>query len=336
MADIAVNRDALAKGAAATTADAGARAARTATTNRRDRRDGWLFLAPYLLLFTVFVIAPAGFGLWISLHDYDYTLPEKPFVGLENYSGLISGDSPFAAPFWQAMQGTAIFTIASVPLLLVLPLGVALIMNAKFRGRNFFRALFFAPYVLGVAVVAVLWRYLLDTNIGLINHYLGDAIPWLTQENTAWASLVGVTVWWTLGFNAVIYLAALQDISPELYEAARMDGANRWQQFVNVTLPGLRPVLLFVTSVTIIASVNMFGQSYLMTQGGPGTETRTAIYQIAETGLTSFNSGLASAMSLIFSVFLALVSIAVFFAFRERDDGSRRRRRPRSGEARGR
>ena len=333
MADIAVTRNALGKGTAATTPTT---TSRRSTSSGKDQRDGWLFLAPYLVLFAVFVIAPALFGLWISLHDYDYTLPEKPFVGLENYAGLISGDSPFAAPFWQAMRGTLIFTLGSVPLLLVLPLGVAMVMNAKFRGRNFFRALYFAPYVLGVAVVAVLWRYLLDTNIGLLNHYLGQNIPWLTQESTAWISLIGVTVWWTLGFNSVIYLAALQDISPELYEAAKMDGASPWQRFTNVTLPGLRPVLLFVTSVTIIASVNMFGQSYLMTQGGPGTSTRTGIYQIAETGLTSFSSGLASAMSMIFTVFLAVVSILVFLLFRERDDAGRRgggRRRATAEEA---
>ena len=290
----------------------------------RDNRDGWLFMAPYLVLFAVFVILPTVLGVWISLHDYDYTLPEKPWVGLDNYAGLLGGDSPFAAPFWSGMQATAIFTVATVPLLLVLPLVVALAMNVKFRGRNFFRAMYFAPYVLGVAVVAVLWRYLLDTNIGLVNYYLeavglSSAIPWLTQLPWAWVALVGVTVWWTLGFNTVIYLAALQDISPELYEAAKMDGANAWQRFVNITLPGLRPVLLFVTSVTIIASVNMFGQSYLMTIGGPGQETRTAIYQIAETGLTSFNSGVASAMSMIFTVFLAVVSVGVFFLFRERD-----------------
>jgi multiple sugar transport system permease protein len=296
----------------------------SATTKGKDTRDGWLFLLPYLVLFTVFVIVPTIFGLWISLHDYDYTLPDKPFVGLDNYTGLLGGDSAFAEPFWNGMRATAIFTVASVPLLLVLPLVVALAMNLKFRGRNFFRAMYFAPYVLGVAVVAVLWRYLLDTNIGLVNSYLdglgfSGVTPWLTQLPWAWVSLVGVTLWWTLGFNTVIYLAALQDISPELYEAARMDGATAWQRFANVTLPGLRPVLLFITSVTIIASVNMFGQSYLMTQGGPGQDTRTAIYQIAETGLTSFNSGAASAMSLIFTVFLAAVSILVFYLFRERD-----------------
>ncbi|MFC7724666.1 carbohydrate ABC transporter permease [Nocardioides sp. GCM10028917] len=296
---------------------------------KHETRDAYLFLAPYLVLFLAFVIGPFVYGLWISLHQYDYSLPEKPFVGLDNYTGLLDGTSPYAQPFWDSMKATWIFTVLSVPLLLVLPLLVAMVMNEKFRGRNFFRAMYFAPYVLGVAVVAVLWRYLLDSNIGLVNHYLGvlglpSDTAWLTDQPWAWISLVGVTVWWTLGFNAIIYLAALGEISPDLYEAARMDGANGWQRFVHITLPGLRPVLLFVTSVTIIASVNMFGQSFLMTQGGPGTETRTAIYQIADTGLTNFNSGDSTAMSMIFSFFLMLVSVVVFFLFRDRDpEGSR-------------
>jgi multiple sugar transport system permease protein len=298
---------------------------RTAS-KRAQNRDAYLFLAPYLVLFTAFVIVPFVYGLWISLHDYDFSLPNKPFVGLDNFTSLIDGTSPYADAFWLSMRATWVFTVFSVPLLLVLPLGVALAMNQKFKGRTMFRALYFAPYVLGVAVVAVLWRYLLDSNIGLINYYMGKVglpsdIPWLTAIPWAWVSLIGVTVWWTLGFNTIIYLAALGEISPELYEAARMDGANALQRFRHVTLPGLRPVLLFITSVTIIASVNMFGQSFLMTQGGPGTETRTAIYQISDTGLTNFNSGIATAMSLIFSFFLMIVSVIVFFLFRERDGG---------------
>ncbi len=294
------------------------------TRDRTQTRDAYLFLTPYLLLFTVFVLVPIGLGIWISLYDYDYSLPEQPFVGLDNYTGLLTGSSAYAGEFWSSMGATWLFTVLTVPLLLVIPLLVALMMNQRFRGRNVFRALYFAPYVLGVAVVAVLWRYLLDTNIGLVNNYLGAQIPWLTALPWAWVALVGVTVWWTLGFNAVIYLAALQDISPELYEAARVDGASAWQRFRYVTLPGLRPVLLFITSVTIIASVNMFGQSFLMTQGGPGTTTRTAIYQIADTGLTNFNSGAASAMSMIFSFFLMVVSLLVFAAFRERPAKSER------------
>jgi multiple sugar transport system permease protein len=131
-------------------------------------------------------------------------------------------------------------------------------------------------------------------------------------------ALIGVTVWWTLGFNAVIYLAGLQDIPAELYEAAKVDGANAWQRFLNVTLPGMRPVLSFVTMVTIIASANMFGQAYLMTRGAPGTETRTAIYTITETGLRSFQMGDAAAMSYVLTLFLMLLSVVVFWLFRER------------------
>ena len=284
----------------------------------------WLFLAPYLVLFGAFVVAPAIYGFWISLHDYDYTLPGKPFVGLDNYAKLFSSDSVTFSDFWASMRATGIFTLFSVPLLLVVPLVVALLMNSKFRGRNAFRAVYFAPYVLGVAVVAVLWRFLLDANIGVVNQYLGaiglpDKISWLTTTPAAWVALVGVTVWWTLGFNAVIYLAGLQDISPELYESAKVDGANSWQSFRNVTLPGLKPVLSFVTMVTIIGSANMFGQSYLMTRGAPGAETRTAIYYIADTGLKNFQMGDAAAMSYLLTVALMVLSVVVFWLFRERD-----------------
>jgi multiple sugar transport system permease protein len=285
----------------------------------------WLFLLPYLLLFVTFVVAPIVYGFWISLHDYDYTLPGKPFVGLDNYLKLFQETSTTRDVFWNAAKGTAIFTVFSVPLLLVIPLGVALLMNQKFRGRNLFRAVYFAPYVLGVAVIALLWRFLLDRNIGVVNQALGavglpDGVAWLTSVPAAWVALVGVTVWWTLGFNAVIYLAGLQDIPAELYEAARVDGANAWQQFWNVTLPGLRPVVQFVTMVTILASANMFGQSFLMTQGQPGTETRTLIYQIAETGLRNFQMGDAAAMSYVMTIMLMILSVIVFWIFRERTE----------------
>jgi multiple sugar transport system permease protein len=129
-----------------------------------------------------------------------------------------------------------------------------------------------------------------------------------------------VTVWWTLGFNAVIYLAGLQDIDPALYDAAKVDGANRWQRFLHVTLPGLRPVLLFVITVTILASANMFGQAYLITQGAPGEETKPAIWYIAEQGLRFFKMGPAAAMSYVLALALAVVSIANFALFRYRGD----------------
>jgi multiple sugar transport system permease protein len=285
----------------------------------------YLFMAPYLVLFLIFVLIPVVFGLWISLHNWDYLVPRKPWVGLENYVNLFTANSTTSEPFWQSMKATGLFTLFSVPLLVVIPLLVALILNQKFRGRNFFRAVYFAPYVLGVAVVGILWRFLLDPNVGLLNYYLGvlglaENIPWTTALPWGWVALVGPTVWWTLGFNAVIYLAGLQDIDVALYDAARVDGANRWRRFQHVTLPGLRPVLLFVMTTTILAQANVFGQAYLITQGAPANETRVAIWYIAQEGLRNFNMGSAAAMSYVLALALALISVVNFVVFRYRED----------------
>ena len=290
---------------------------------RGDDLAAWLFLAPSLLLFGVFVLLPIVLGVWISLHSWDFTLPGKPWVGIQNYRDLFTPGSVTFDPFWNSMRATGIFTLFSVPLLIVVPLVVALVMNQKFPGRNLFRAVYFAPYVLGVAVVGVLWRYLLDANIGAVNAYLGRlGLPadttWLSSLPEAWIAMVLVTVWWTLGFNAVIYLAGLQDIPKELYEAAKVDGATPWSQFRYVTLPGLRPVTMFVTLTTIIASANMFGQAFIMTNGAPARETRTAIFYIAETGLQDFQMGEAAAASWMLTVALMLLALVVFGVFRAR------------------
>ena len=314
---------------AATTATAAVRDGAAAAPPRRPARAkqqvvAWLFLAPYLVLFTAFVLLPIVLGIWISLHSWDFTLPGKPWVGLQNYAALFDPSSVSFHPFWNSMQATGIFTVLSVPLLIVVPLLVALVMNQRFVGRNIFRSVFFAPYVLGVAVVGVLWRFLLDANIGLVNYVLGslglpDKTPWLSSVPEAWVALVGVTVWWTLGFNAVIFLAGLQDVPRELYEAAEVDGAGAWSRFWHVTLPSLRPVLTFVLMITIIASANMFGQSFIMTNGQPGQETRTAIFYIAETGLQNFQMGSAAAASWVLTLVLMLTSVVIFWLFRERD-----------------
>ncbi|MFP8964135.1 carbohydrate ABC transporter permease [Streptomyces nanhaiensis] len=285
----------------------------------------YVFMGPYLALFAVFVLAPIGYGLWISLHAWDINVPAKPFVGLGNYRELFDSGSVEGPRFWTAMRATGVFTALSLPFLLVVPLFVAMLMNGRFRGRNLYRAVYFAPYVLGVAVVGLLWRFLLDGNIGMVNHYLGvlglpDDIQWTTDTPAAWWGLVAVTVWWTLGFNAVIYLAGLQDIPAELYEAARVDGAGAWHRFVHVTLPGLRPVLLFVVNATLLASANMFGQSYLITTGAPADETKTAIFLIAETGLRRFEMGTASAMSFVLALALMAASAVLFRIFRERQE----------------
>lgn len=277
------------------------------------------FLAPYLVLFVMFIVIPAFYGIWMSLHAWDFVMPEKPWVGLENYTQLFDQASLQFEPFWNGMLATGTFTFWSVPLLIVAPLGLALLLHREFPGRTFFRAVFFAPYVLGVAVIGLMWKYLLNGNFGLVNHLFGTNIQWTNTQPWAWIGLVGVTVWWTLGFNAIIYLAGLGDIPQEQYEAASLDGASAWQKFWYVTLPGLRPVLIFIMITTTLASANMFGQSYLITDGGPTETTRTAIMVITATGFSQNRPGEAAAMSYILALFLAVVSVVNFWLMRDKD-----------------
>jgi multiple sugar transport system permease protein len=283
----------------------------------------YLFLAPFLTLFTVFVLVPGVFGLWISLHNWDFLLPNKPFVGTDNYTALFDPSSVQFESFWNGMKATGFFVLISVPFLVVLPLLLAILLNRKFPGRTFFRAIFFAPFVLGVAVIGLMWAYLLDPSFGLVNGMLGalglpDDTAWTTSQPYAWISLAGVTVWWTMGFNAVIYLAGLGDIPTDHYEAAELDGASSWQQLRYITIPGLRPVLVFIVITTILASANMFGQSYLITHGGPGDTTRTALMVITDLGLSQYRMGEASAMSYVLAVFLSLIALVNFWALREK------------------
>jgi multiple sugar transport system permease protein len=286
------------------------------------RATPYLFLLPYLALFVTFVLVPAVFGIWISLHNWDFLLPGKPFVGGDNYTALFDPSSVQFQPFWNGMRATAIFTVASVPFLVVIPLGLAVLLNRRFPGRTFFRAVFFAPYVLGVAVIGLLWRYLLDPSFGAVNGLLAvfgiPPVPWITDQPWAWISLVAVTIWWTIGFNAIIYLAGLADIPAEQYEAADLDGASIWQQFRYITVPGLRPVMIFVITTTILASANMFGQSYLITQGAPGDSTRTAIIEITERGLSQYRMGEAAAMSYLLAIFLGIIALVNAYLLREK------------------
>ncbi|MGD7790228.1 carbohydrate ABC transporter permease [Propionibacteriaceae bacterium Y1700] len=304
-------------------------AARTAAPGRRSggvHGPIWVpyaFCAPFLLLFCTFVLVPAVYGVWISLHDFDFLLPSRPFVGLQNYADLFDPEGVYSEPFWNSLRNTLFFTVVSVPFLVALPLLIAIMLNRAFPGRTFFRAVFFAPFVLGVAVIGLMWRYLLDTSFGTINSVLGrlglpDDTPWLTDQPYAWISLVGVTIWWTIGFNSVIYLAGLAGVPNEQYEAASLDGAGAWAKFRWITLPSIRNVLIFVVITTVLASANMFGQSYLITNGGPGQSTETAIMMITNVGLSQYKMGAAAAMSYILALFLALISIVNFWLMREK------------------
>lgn len=280
----------------------------------------YLFLVPFFVVFAAFVLVPIGIAVYASLHRWSLGLPGQPFLGLDNYARLFDSSQVLSVEFWKGMRATAVFTAASVPFLVVVPYAVALLLNQKFPGRTFFRAVYFTPYVLGVAVVGLLWRYLLDAELGPVNQVLAivglpsDTV-WTATLPAAWVSLVGVTVWWTLGFNAVILLAALQDVPVELHEAAKVDGAGVFRRFWTVTVPSTRRVIQFVVTITIIASANMYGQAALITQEQPGTQTRTAIGFIAQTGIQGFDIGSASAMSVVLAVLLMVLSVLVLAVF---------------------
>lgn len=289
----------------------------------------YLFILPHLFFFGLFIGYPFFYGLWISLHSYDFLRPDRvTFLGLDNYIALFTPGTVKFQEFWNAMLNTLEFVLYSVPPLVIIPLALALLLNLKIPGRNFFRAVYFAPWVLSVAVIGVLWWWIFQSQGGLINFYLwemGFQPPrWLSTMPWAWVSIVIATVWWTNGFNMIIFLAALQDIPEHLYEAASIDGANAWNMFWEITLPLLRPVLLFIVIITVIASFNLFGQPFFMTDGGPaqpggGGATEPVMYRIYIEGFVRPFQGSAAAMSFVVATFMIAISYFNFKLFRMRD-----------------
>lgn len=216
--------------------------------------------------------------------------------------------------FWAALQNTLAFTLISTPLLVALGLALAIAVNRPGRLAAIYRTMFFVPYVLPVSVVTLIWILLLDPAQGLVaavTNAVGiSPIDFLHSPTFALGSVIVTTVWWTVGFNMVIFMAGLQDIDSHLYEAASLDGAGRWAQFVNVTVPGLRRVTLFVMITQVIASFQVFGQVYLMTQGGPGNSSLVLIQDIYQTGIRDARLGYASALSIVLLAIILLVSLA--------------------------
>ena len=289
----------------------------------------YLFILPHLLFFVVFVGYPFFSGLAISFYQYDYLRPEATvFVGLQNYLDLFKAGSVKFIEFWNSMRVTLSFVLLSVPFLVVIPLGLAVLLNLRIPGRNFFRAVYFAPWVLSCAVISLIWWWIFQSQGGLLNYYLKllgfDTPRWLSTMPYAMISIVVATVWWTMGYNMIIFLAALQDIPADLYEAAEMDGASSWQRFTHVTVPMLRPVLVFIIITTIIASFNLLGQPMMMTRGAPaqpqgGGATEPVMLRIFTEGFVRPFQGSAAAMSVIVASIMMIFSFANFRIFRQRD-----------------
>ncbi|MCD4837460.1 sugar ABC transporter permease [Neobacillus sedimentimangrovi] len=276
-----------------------------------------LFVLPYLFLFIVFLLIPIGYGAWISLHNWDLLNPVYQFVGFKNYTKIFDSDSYLNDLFFEGLKNTFQFVVYSVPLLVVVGLGLALLVNAlPSKIKGFFRTVYFIPYAVSVSIVAIIWLWILDTNSGLINQYLQKwnipMIPWLTEMPWAWVSLVMATLWWTIGFNMVIFINALNDVPEELYEAGSLDGASRWQRLIYITLPSIKPTMLFVFITSTIASFNIYGQPFLMTRGGPGTETKVLLMNIVDEAFEQRQLGNAAAMSILMALIMIIISVLQF------------------------
>ncbi len=275
----------------------------------RVRQDlvGVAFTVPFLVAYGLFVGWPIVSGLVTSFTNSTLTSSTSRFIGLENYQALVHDSA-----FWDSMWHTVEFALLSTPPLIVLSLAFALMANREMPGRWLFRLVFFAPYVLPVSVVGLIWVWLFEPDFGIINAYLGDlhlgTIAWLNNPHSAMISVVIATIWWTLGFNFVLYLAGLQEIPEELYEAAAIDGVNAWQRLTRITIPLLQRTTTLILVLQVLASLKVFGQIYVMTDGGPGDVTRPVVQYIYENGFSSYYSGYAAAISYVFFLFVLVVS----------------------------
>ncbi|MEU1025386.1 sugar ABC transporter permease, partial [Streptomyces sp. NPDC005904] len=272
---------------------------------RRLQHGGW-FVAPFLVLFALFVLLPIGRGVWLSLTDANISGTGERFVGLDNYREAF--DTPL---MWESLGHSAYFTLLVVPCIVVLAFLLAMLAHHIERAKWLWRLCFFAPFLLPSTVAGNLWQWLFNPGTGMINHVLGLDTPWLTDKSTAMLAVVITTLWWTVGFSFLLFLAALQNIPRHLYEAAELDGANAWQRMVHITLPMLRTVTGLVVTLQVLASLQVFDQVVVMQDFGPGPEesTRTFVQYTLEEGFTSYRVGFASAVSIIFFVLIAAVAL---------------------------
>jgi multiple sugar transport system permease protein len=275
-----------------------------------------VYLLPFLVLFTVFVVFPIGYGFWISMHRWHVLDKSAAFVGLGNYRNVLEDDL-----FAIALARTALFVLLTVPAGNLVSLLMAVGLNQNYRGQAIYRVCFYLPVVTSVSVVAVLWRWLYSTEFGLINLWLGVKLPWLSNPNWVMPSLAILSIWWGAGGNMLIYLAGLRAIPKETLEAAAIDGSTGLRRFWSVTLPGIRPSLVFCFVMSVIASSQVFGQTYIMTGGGPNYSSLTVILYMYQQGFGQYQLGYACAVAYI--LFLIVVTLAAlqFWLF-----GPRRRR----------
>lgn len=278
----------------------------------------YCFLLPFLTVYFIFLIFPIGQGLYVSFTDWDMMRPEKHFVGFDNFRFLFFRDSQF----WPSVKATLWYLVLNVPAKIALGLLFALALNQRMRSTVIHRTAIFIPFVINTAAIGLLWSWILDPQVGILNYYLAKlGLPvqkWLVEPTWTMFAVVGVTIWWSIAFNTIVFLAGLQEIPEKFYEAAKIDGANPWNCFWSITLPCLMPTTMFVTIMQIIGSFQAFGNIYLLTGGGPVNATRVLMIHLYETGFSYFKMGPASAIAVILFVLVMVLTILQLKLFRRR------------------
>lgn len=303
-----------------TAAEAAARAPAARPAPRRRlgprRGTGLMFVLPFLTVFGLFLVWPIIQGIWMSLTDESLALRETRFVGFDNYAEAF-GDPAV----WTSLGNTLVFTLITTVPLVVIALAMALLVHTGLAGQWVWRLAFFAPYLLPVTVATMIFGWLYQPELGLGNQLLDTVglgpVGWLSDESVAMWSVAALTVWWTIGFNFLLYLAALQSLPDSLYEAAALDGAGAWRRLWSLTLPLLRRTTALVGMLQVLASLKVFDQIYIMTKGGPGDSTRPVLEYIYDVGFTGYRLGYASSISYLFFAIVVLVSIAQLPIFRK-------------------
>jgi multiple sugar transport system permease protein len=276
----------------------------------------WFFLAPALLLITVFFFLPVIASLVLSVTDFDIYGIANPsntrFVGFRNYSKLLS-----TPDFWNALKNTFYFAFVGGPLTIAVSLGAALLLNSKLvRFKGFFRTVYFTPFVTTLVAVAIVWRYLYHTRYGLFNYGLGKLgiapIDWLGDPHWAMPAIILMAVWKSFGYNMLIFIAGLQAIPEELYDAAEIDGAGPVRRFFSITLPMLAPTLVFISVITMIGYFQLFAEPYVMTQGGPLRSTTSVVLLMYEEGFRWWRMGYAAAIAFVLFIVILIATLLQF------------------------
>jgi multiple sugar transport system permease protein len=276
---------------------------------KRGMLAGYLFISPVILGYLIWVAGPMIVAIWLSLTEWDMLQPAK-FVGLSNYQLMLQDDL-----FWKSLRVTFYFTLVSVPLSLALGFAVAMLVNVNMRGIAFFRMLFYLPSIVPLVVNAVLWLWIFNSELGLLNGVLRwfgiPKVLWFQDSDWAMPALIIMSMW-GIGGSMMIFLAGLQGIPQHLYEAAEIDGANYWERFRHVTIPMMSPVIFFNLVIGLIGALQTFVPGYLMTQGGPQNSTLFYGLYIFRSAFRDFKMGYAAALSLVLFTIVLLLSLLVF------------------------